>query len=158
VQQPALASNSSVDDNDTGDIVEVKEAKQGKYLTPKIKTNLPTSTENLLTKARTFSFEQLYDFHNLCLNKSFLRKRVRSIEEDIFRNSNKLDELYAWKKELTDKRAADAKRIYEKFDQIDDRHEKFVAEMQNKNSNLSERISNNDAQISNIFVAIQEIN
>ena len=30
-----------------------------------------------LTETRMLSFQQLYDFNNLCLNKSFLRKRTK---------------------------------------------------------------------------------
>ena len=93
-----------------------KVVKQPKFMKPKVKTYLPTSTENALTKARTFSFEQLYDFNNLFLNKSFLRKRVRSSEEDIFKAQNNIKNLFEWKKELTDLRAEASRAIYEKFD------------------------------------------
>ena len=50
---------------------------------PKIATKLPNNKENPLTKARTHSFKQLYDFTNLILNKSFLRKRVYALEQDV---------------------------------------------------------------------------
>ena len=49
---------------------------------PKVATNLPNKRENNLTKARMLSFEQLYEFNNLFLNKSFLRKRTRAAEEE----------------------------------------------------------------------------
>ena len=56
---------------------------EDKWKKPKIATKLPNYKENPLTKARTHSFKQLYDFINLVLNKSFLRKRVYSIEQDM---------------------------------------------------------------------------
>ena len=66
-----------------GDVSGRGHTKESKYLHPKVKTKVPSMTENPLTKSRTFSFQQLYEFHNLVLNKSFLRKRVRSSEEDM---------------------------------------------------------------------------
>jgi hypothetical protein len=57
--------------------------KVKKFLMPSIRTYLPTEAENPLKKSRAFSFEQLYAFNNLCMNKSFLRKRVRSLEVDV---------------------------------------------------------------------------
>lgn len=61
---------------------------------PKIKCHVPNDTENNLLKARTFSFQQLYEFNNLCLNKSFLRKRVRASEEDIDKNQKDIAALF----------------------------------------------------------------
>lgn len=37
---------------------------------------VPNQHENNLKKARLVTFEQLYDFNNLFLNKSFLKKRM----------------------------------------------------------------------------------
>ena len=62
-----------------------KEKKIPRYMKPKVATNLPNMKENNLTKARMLSFQQLYEFNNLFLNKSFLRKRTRAAEEDIFK-------------------------------------------------------------------------
>ena len=39
------------------------------------------------------SFKQIYEFFNLCLNKSFLRKRTRHAENDIFLMQNELKKL-----------------------------------------------------------------
>lgn len=74
-----------------------KKEQKDKYAKPKIKTLVPNSSENNLTKARTFSFEQLYEFNNLFLNKSFLRKRVRASEVDIDKNQTDIAELFKWK-------------------------------------------------------------
>ena len=44
---------------------------------------LPNTVESDRLKARTFSFKQLYDFNNLCLNKSYLKKRTKVNEDHI---------------------------------------------------------------------------
>ena len=44
---------------------------------------MPNLIEEDKLKARMFTFKQLYDFNNLCLNKSFLKKRVTVNEEHI---------------------------------------------------------------------------
>lgn len=46
---------------------------------------------------RLMSFKQLYDFFNLCLNKSLAVKRVRSVEEDIFEIKKDLKEYHEWR-------------------------------------------------------------
>lgn len=60
---------------------------------PKVDCWLPNYKENPLTKSRALSFEQLYDFNNIFLNKSFLRKRVTSTEEDVCLNQKQIKEL-----------------------------------------------------------------
>ena len=86
-QATPLESQNSVDSlqESTGADGHQKHHKEVKdrYAHPKVKCTLPNHTENNLTKARLFSFEQLYEFNNLFLNKSFLRKRVRATEVDI---------------------------------------------------------------------------
>ena len=52
--------------------------REGKTYAP-----IPAKDENELLKARLFNFKQLYDFNNLCLNKSFLRKRTKKNEDHI---------------------------------------------------------------------------
>ena len=44
---------------------------------------VPNSGENELTKARLVTFKQLYDFNNMFLNKSYLRKRTKYSEDHI---------------------------------------------------------------------------
>jgi hypothetical protein len=112
---------------DIGDLPAPTDApKEDRSLKPKVRNHIPSATENPLTKTRTFSFKQLYDFNNLYLNKSFLRKRVRSSEEDIHKNQKDIEALFKWKEELTQTRADDAKKNQDKFDQIDQRHAMFV--------------------------------
>lgn len=43
------------------------------------------------------SFKQIYDFYNLCINKSFLRKRTRHAENDIYLLQNENKKLQEWK-------------------------------------------------------------
>jgi len=61
-----------------------KTTKEPRYMKPKVATSLPNKKEYNLTKARLITFEQLYEFNNLFLNKSFLRKRTRAAEQDIY--------------------------------------------------------------------------
>lgn len=70
------------------------------------------------------SFKQIYEFFNLCLNKSFLRKRTRHAENDIFLMQNELKKLQEWKIDIekrTDTRFAD---IWTKLDSVDVRNDK----------------------------------
>ena len=62
---------------------------------------LPFSEEDkVLHESRMFSFKQLYDFNNLYLNKSYLRKRVKSTEDHLDSVQKELDGLQAWKIDL----------------------------------------------------------
>jgi uridine kinase len=47
--------------------------------------------------------------------------------------------------------------MHDKFDEIDNRHAKFVKEMQNTNDQIYNRISKNDLEIENIHITISEI-
>ena len=63
-----------------------------------------------------FSFKQLYEFNNLYLNKSFLRKRTRNAEEDIASIWAHNKEMLAWREDMekrTDERFADVKRQFD---------------------------------------------
>ena len=44
---------------------------------------MPNSVESDRLKGRVFSFKQLYDFNNLFLNKSYLKKRTKVNENHI---------------------------------------------------------------------------
>ena len=46
------------------------------------------------------TFKQLYDFYNLCNNKSFLRKRTRDAEEDIYNLQGRVKELETWRGDI----------------------------------------------------------
>lgn len=96
---------------------EVSDPKEGgkkvkKWLMPGVKTHLPTNTENPLKKTRGFSFEQLYYFNNLCMNKSFLRKRVRSLEVDLATAQAHIKELERWREELEGRMAENFNQVY----------------------------------------------
>ena len=63
-----------------------------------------------------FSFKQLYEFNNLYLNKSFLRKRTRNAEEDIASIWAHNKEMLAWREDMekrTDERFVDVKRQFD---------------------------------------------
>ena len=104
VPQTVLVSQASQESMSAsqGDKSGPGHVKKDKYAMPKVKCHVPNNTENNLLKARTFSFHQLYEFNNLCLNKSFLRKRVRASEEDIDKNQTDIAALFKWKAELTE--------------------------------------------------------
>jgi hypothetical protein len=66
-----------------------------------------------------FSFKQLYEFNNLHLNKSFLRKRTRHAEEDIASLQDQVKVLQAWREDIemrTDKRFAEVTARFERTD------------------------------------------
>jgi hypothetical protein len=62
---------------------------------------IPFSEDNnALHESRLVTFKQLYDFNNLFLNKSYLRKRVKSTEDHLDSVQKELDGLQAWKIDL----------------------------------------------------------
>lgn len=117
---------------------------------PGVKTHLPTTTENPLKKSRAFSFEQLYHFNNLCMNKSFLRKRVRSLEVDLATAQKHIKELERWREEMESRMAENFDQVYKRFDKNDQRHFAFVKRTEDSEKEINDRITNNDAQIANI--------
>ena len=74
---------------------------------------IPNNKENELTKARLVSFKQLYDFNNLCLNKSFLRKRTKQSEDHISVLQDEVKELQRWRADLED-------RMKKQFEAVDE--------------------------------------
>jgi hypothetical protein len=71
-----------------------------------------------------FSFKQLYEFNNLYLNKSFLRKRTRNAEEDIASIWAQINKIHAWQEDMdnrTDQRFADVKAQFDGNDQRNQR-------------------------------------
>lgn len=127
-----------------------------KWTKPLVPTFLPTATENPLKKARTFSFEQLYDFNNLVLNKSFLRKRVRSLEEDMQKAQEDVKGLQAWRLDMEERTAENFRRVDARFEANDLRHKKFLQQTDRDAQAVNDRITNNDAQISNIIATNDE--
>ena len=93
---------------------------------------VPDPGRNELTSARLFSFQQLYDFFNLCLNRSFVSKRTRSCEEDVFDLQQELKEFHKWREALEP-------RINKKID-----HNFKLFEQQNKKN--AEEFSRNYEQ------------
>ena len=74
---------------------------------------IPNNKENELTKARLVSFTQLYDFNNLCLNKSFLRKRTKHSEDHIAVLQNEVKDLQEWRTDIE-------KRMKKQFEEVDE--------------------------------------
>ena len=97
---------------------------------PKIPTGLPNKKENTLTKARLVSFKQLYEFNNLCLNKSFLRKRTRAAEEDILDLQKRVKKLEGWRPDIEKRMAEQFEEATERFESNDKRHMNFKKEME----------------------------
>lgn len=58
---------------------------------------VPNQHENVLKKARMVTFEQLYDFNNLFLNKSFLKKRMQMGEDNIKKLQEEMVEMHEWR-------------------------------------------------------------
>lgn len=50
-----------------------------------------------------FTFKQLYKLNNLCLNKSFLRKRTKVSEDKIEVLQNEVIELQQWRKDIEER-------------------------------------------------------
>jgi hypothetical protein len=69
--------------------------------------------ENNLLKPRMFTFKQLYQLNNLCLNKSFLRKRTKVSEDNISVLQSEVIELQNWRKDIEE-------RMDNRFKAVDD--------------------------------------
>ena len=54
---------------------------------------VPNEGENELTKARLVTFKQLYDFNNMVLNKSYLRKRTAKTEDHVSKLQKEMIEV-----------------------------------------------------------------
>lgn len=61
---------------------------------------VPNQEENELTKARMVTFKQLYEFNNLFLNKSYLRKRTGRSEEYIAKLQKEMIEVQEWRVDI----------------------------------------------------------
>ena len=44
-----------------------------------------------------FTFEQLYDFNNLFLNKSYLKKRMKIAEDKVTKLEEQMMEVHDWR-------------------------------------------------------------
>ena len=44
-----------------------------------------------------FTFEQLYDFNNLFLNKSYLKKRMKIAEDKVSKLEEQMIEVHDWR-------------------------------------------------------------
>jgi hypothetical protein len=60
-----------------------------------------------------FTFKQLYQLNNLCLNKSFLRKRTKVSEDNISVLQSEVIELQNWRKDIEE-------RMDNRFKAVDD--------------------------------------
>ncbi len=60
-----------------------------------------------------FTFKQLYQLNNLCLNKSFLRKRTKVSENNISVLQSEVIELQNWRKDIE-------QRMDDRFKSVDD--------------------------------------
>ena len=109
-----------------------------------------------MTKARLFSFHQLYDFNNLFLNKSFLRKRVRSTEEDIWQLQNKVAALESWRPEHEQDMKDQFAQVAARFEDNDERHARFLQTYKEQQAEVGTRIGDCEALIKNIFATLGE--
>ena len=56
-----------------------------------------------LNKARLITFKQLYEFINLVMNKSYLKKRTKFAEDHLSSLQKEVDGLQAWKIDLEER-------------------------------------------------------
>ena len=64
-----------------------------------------------------FTFKQLYQLNNLCLNKSFLRKRTKVSENNISVLQSEVIELQNWRKDIEQRMDDRFKSVDDHFDQ-----------------------------------------
>ena len=76
------------------------------------------------------SFQQLYDFNNLCLNRSYLRKRTKNNEEHIDALEKDLEEMHKWRDELEERYKTRNENIDEHFLKNEKRFDDFEIEVQ----------------------------
>ena len=75
------------------------------------------------------SFQQLYDFNNLCLNRSFLRKRTKSNEEHIDAIEKDLAEMHEWRDEFEERYKTRNENVDEHFLKNEKRFDNFEEEV-----------------------------
>jgi uncharacterized protein with NRDE domain len=98
-----------------------------------------------LIEARLISFKQLYDFSNLFLNKSYLKKRTKNNEEHIDALEKDLKEMHQWRDELEaryKKRNEDLDAHFLKNEKQFDEFEKRVDAQDDQNNALFDNHAN----------------
>ena len=123
-----------------GKLLMEEPSKFGHHTNPKLANYIPDKNENTLTKARTFSFEQLFDFFNLCLNKSMVKKRTRSSEEEIYKLQNQLKEFQEWRDDLETRLANKHTEIQTKFDDDNAKNDERFATNKKEHKRINEGI------------------
>ena len=129
-----------------------KKEKEGdfskkKWIRPNHQAYIPNDVEDPLTKARMFSFKQLYEFNNLYLNKSFLRKRTRNAEEDIFKIQNQIKELFEWREDVEKRTDTRFQETNDRFVKIDKRNKKQLEQNEQDHEEIHSFIAEIDNQI-----------
>ena len=121
----------------------------GDHTRPMIPSKMPSKRENPKTKARMVSFQQIYDLINLCLNKSFMRKRVRSSEQDIHVLQQKVHTLEEWRVEMEEKTTGKFNEIDTLFSSGDSRNYKQIRDIKEEHSNIYDKLKGLDLLLRN---------
>lgn len=114
---------------------------------PKLKPLIPNDWENEYKRSRMFSFEQVYDFFNLCLNKSLLNKRTRSAEEDVYAIQNQLKEFTTWRQTLEGRIELSSRDVTAMFEKRDRAKQKSDQKNEDDHNEIRHSIKTLDAQL-----------
>lgn len=139
--------NFDPDEEEEGAEQESTQVNFQKHTRPKVPSKIPNYKENPRTKARMVSFQQIYDMFNLSLNKSFLRKRTRSAEQDIHKLQQEMAEQQNWREELEARLKEKFGNVEKTFEQHNKRNERQLRKSQEDYQHLSDRIKGLDMNL-----------
>ena len=111
-----------------------------------------------LTDARLVTFQQLYDFNNLFLNRSYLRKRTTTNEKKIAAIIKELEELQAWRLEHEENQAKQFEAVDAHFVQNEEKFDKFEIETNEKFVEDDKRMSEHAAFLGRLDKALDVAN
>ena len=80
--------------------MEARKSEYNAYEFPRKASLFPNIIEDDRLKARMFSFKQLYEFNNLVLNKSYLKKRTTVNETHIAKLQEEMLEQQRWREDI----------------------------------------------------------
>lgn len=120
---------------------------------------IPFSEDNnVLHDARLVTFKQLYDFNNLFLNKSYLRKRVKSTENHLDSVQKELDGLQAWKIDLEARYKQRNEDVEVHFEKNEQQFDEFENKMNNVIKEDTQQFKANAQYLNRLNEAIDLIN
>jgi len=111
--------------------------------------------ENELTKARLVSFKQLYDFNNLCLNRSFLRKRTSKSELNIEILQAQVKALQKWRVDIEARMKQQFIEVDEHFKADDSEFEEYKKRVSRLFDEKQNHLVQHDAEVKLINNTLQ---